>query len=62
MEDKTLTVKELAKRTGKAPTTIYSMIQRIGRMPTEQEVLAVKRGRPNKYTTPANSDNTDNNN
>lgn len=44
-----MNVKELAKRCNRSETAIYNMAKKLGRLPTEEEVLAVKRGRPNKY-------------
>lgn len=43
-------VDELAKKSGKSRGTIYSMCKKLGRLPTLEEVKAVKVGRPAKYT------------
>ena len=44
-----MSVNELVKATGKSRATIYLMAKRLGRLPTKEEVLAVKMGRPKKY-------------
>lgn len=44
-----MTIKELAEKSGKKKSTIYTFAKRIGRTPTLEEVLNVKRGRPKKY-------------
>lgn len=48
-EEKKLTVKELVKLTGKSKTTIYNLCKKLGRMPTVDEVMNRKNGRPTKY-------------
>lgn len=48
METKKYTVKELAEATGKTPSAIYKMIEKLGRIPTLEEVKSVKNGRPPK--------------
>jgi DNA-binding MarR family transcriptional regulator len=50
MKNKEYTVKELAELSGKTTSAIYAIIKRIGRMPTLEEVKAIKNGRPNKYS------------
>ncbi len=49
MTEKKLTVKELSERTGKCQAAIYNLCKKLGRMPTIDEVLSQKRGRPPKY-------------
>lgn len=44
-----MTVKELAELTGRSRTTIYNIARKLHRMPTVEEVLSVKMGRPRKY-------------
>lgn len=44
-----MTVEELAKATGKSKVTIYKVARRLGRLPTVEEVLNRKVGRPRKY-------------
>ena len=39
----------LAEKTGRSRMTIYSLARKLGRLPTEEEVLNQKRGRPRKY-------------
>ncbi len=46
---KKLTVKELSERTGKCTAAIYNLCKKLGRMPTVEEVLNQKPGRPRKY-------------
>ena len=48
-QNKTLTVKELVEITGKKKSTIYNLAKQLGRLPTVEEVNAVKIGRPKKY-------------
>ena len=42
-------VKELAQLSGKSQTSIYDLCRKLGRLPTLEEVKAVKVGRPAKY-------------
>lgn len=42
-------VEELAKLTGKSRVWIYKIAQKLGRLPTPEEVLSRKVGRPRKY-------------
>lgn len=49
MEQKKLTVEELAAATGKCTGTIYRIAKILGRLPTVEEVRAIKNGRPRKY-------------
>lgn len=49
LSDKDEDIRELAKRTGRNRMTIYKQCWELGRMPTEEEVLSVKRGRKLKY-------------
>lgn len=42
-------IKELAEKCKKSEMSIYRLAKKLGRLPTEQEVLTVKRGRPQKY-------------
>lgn len=44
-----MTVDELAKATGKSKVTIYKVARKLGRLPTVDEVLNRKVGRPRKY-------------
>ena len=41
-------VKQLAKATGRSLNAIYILKRKLGRLPTEQEVRAQRRGRPKK--------------
>ena len=42
-------VEELAKETGKSKVVIYKLATRLGRLPSKEEVLNRKNGRPPKY-------------
>lgn len=42
-------VERLARKTGKSRTTIYKLAKRYGRLPTLDEILNRKTGRPRKY-------------
>lgn len=42
-------VDALVKKTGKSRSTIYKLAKRFGRLPTVEEVLNRKNGRPIKY-------------
>jgi len=43
-------VVELSLKTGKSKVTIYKLMRELGRLPTEEEVLKVRKaGRPKKY-------------
>ena len=42
-------IKQLAKKCNKSEMAIYRLAKKLGRLPTEEEVLSVKRGRPQKY-------------
>ena len=44
-----MSVKELAKKCNRSETAIYNMARKLGRLPTEEEVMSTKRGRPQKY-------------
>lgn len=46
-----MTAKELAKKLGCTPSWVYKMAKQLGRLPTEEEMLAVKGkvGRKPKY-------------
>lgn len=44
-----MTVKELAEKTNKSQVVIYRLARKLGRIPTEDEVLNRKVGRPRKY-------------
>lgn len=43
-------VEELAKMSGKSKVSVYALCKKLGRLPTLEEVKAVKVGRPPKYT------------
>lgn len=42
-------LEELSKKTGKSRTVIYRLAKKLGRTPTEEEVMQRKNGRPSKY-------------
>ena len=42
-------VKELSEITGKSKQVIYRLIKRLGRVPSVEEILNRKNGRPRKY-------------
>lgn len=42
-------VEELAKKTNRSKVVIYNLAKKLGRLPTEKEVLERKNGRPRKY-------------
>ena len=44
-----MTIQELAEITGRSRVTIYKVARRLGRIPTIEEVLNRKNGRPRKY-------------
>lgn len=44
-----MTVEELAKKCNRSKSAIYLLAKRLGRLPTEEEVLNRKVGRPKKY-------------
>ena len=44
-----MTVKELATKCSRSEMTIYRWAKKLGRLPTEEEVLSAKKGRPQKY-------------
>lgn len=44
-----MTIDELVKKTGKSKVTIYKVARKLGRIPTEEEVLNRSVGRPRKY-------------
>lgn len=44
-----MTIDELAEITGRSRVTIYKVARRLGRIPTIEEVLNRKNGRPKKY-------------
>ena len=45
----TLSVKELAEAAGKSERNVYRLAKKLGRLPTVEELKAVKRGAPKKY-------------
>lgn len=44
-----MTVDELVEATGRSRVTIYKVAHKLGRMPSVEEVLNRKNGRPRKY-------------
>lgn len=44
-----MTVEELAEKTKRSKVVIYKVAKRLGRLPTEEEVLNRQPGRPRKY-------------
>ncbi len=44
-----MTVEELAIKTNRSKVVIYKVAKRLGRLPTEEEVLNRQAGRPKKY-------------
>ena len=44
-----MTIQELAEITGRSRVTIYKVARRLGHIPTIEEVLNRKNGRPRKY-------------
>ncbi len=48
VKTETMTAQELIKRTGRSKTTIYNLAAKLGRLPTVEEVLNRKPGRPRK--------------
>ena len=44
-----MTIQELSKETGRSRVTIYKVAKKLGRLPTKEEVLNRKNGRPRKY-------------
>ena len=42
-------IKELANASGKSEMSIYNLAKKLNRLPTLDEVMSVKRGRPKKY-------------
>ena len=44
-----MTIKELAEKTNRSVAVIYKVAKRLGRMPTIEEILNRKNGRPKKY-------------
>ena len=44
-----MTVAELAEKCNRSKAAIYLLAKRLGRLPTEEEVLNRKVGRPKKY-------------
>lgn len=42
-------VQELIDKTGRSKTAIYRLAKKLGRLPTVEEILNRKNGRPNKY-------------
>ena len=49
MEEKKMTIAELAAASGKSKTAVYNLAKKLGRLPTLEEVQSVKRGAPVKY-------------
>ena len=48
-----MTVKELSEKSGKTPQTIYKRAQKLGRLPTLEELKITKIGRPPHNWIPA---------
>ena len=44
-----MSVEEIAKATGRSKVAIYKLARRLGRLPSIEEVLNRKTGRPRKY-------------
>jgi hypothetical protein len=44
-----MTIKELAKESGKCEKSIYNLAKKLGRTPTLEEIKNIKIGRPKKY-------------
>lgn len=44
-----MTIKELVENSGKSKVSVYALAKKLGRIPTFEEVMSVKRGRPPKY-------------
>lgn len=44
-----MSILEIAEATGKSKVTIYKLARKFGRVPTIEEVLNRKNGRPRKY-------------
>ena len=44
-----MTVDELVEATGRSRVTIYKVARKLGRMPSVEEILNRKNGRPRKY-------------
>lgn len=44
-----MTVAELAEKCNRSRQAIYLLAKRLGRLPTEEEVIKRKAGRPKKY-------------
>lgn len=42
-------IEQLAIKTKRSKTCIYNLARKLGRVPTEEEVLNRKNGRPRKY-------------
>lgn len=42
-------IQELALKTGRSQVTIYKIAKRLGRIPTIEEIVNRKAGRPRKY-------------
>lgn len=44
-----LTISELAEKSGKSKVAVYNLAKKLGRKPTLEEIVSVKRGRISKY-------------
>lgn len=44
-----MSILEIAKATGKSKVVVYKLARKFGRVPTIEEVLNRKNGRPRKY-------------
>lgn len=44
-----MTIRELVEASGKSRMAIYNQSRKLGRLPTLEEIKAVKKGRPSKY-------------
>ena len=42
-------IQELARETGRSQVIIYRLVKRLGRIPTIEEIVNRKAGRPRKY-------------
>lgn len=42
-------IEELAKKTNRSYVVVYKVARKLGRVPTEEEILNRKPGRPRKY-------------
>lgn len=44
-----MTVKELAEASKRSQTVVYRLCKKLGRLPTLEEIISQKKGRPRKY-------------